>query len=130
MAGSRTSASGVRVLVMDDDALILRLLAEVLRDEGYLVRTAPDGAEGLRVAATWQPDVVLVDLVMPVLNGWGFVERFRKMEGARACIIGMTAAQPVAGRGLDDAGLDELLLKPFNLEDVLDLVARSARAAA
>jgi two-component system response regulator HydG len=119
------------VLVVEDDAMIRSLLAEVLRDEGYTVETAADGAAALAVVRRWPPDVILLDLNMPVLDGWGFLTAYRREPAPRAR-IGATSATVNAAQWAEVAGADAFLAKPFDLDAVLalvhDLVRRAARA--
>jgi DNA-binding response OmpR family regulator len=69
--------STARVLVVDDDSDIRMLVRELLERSGHLVAEARDGREGLRALHSWRPDLVLLDVTMPVLDGWGTLERIR-----------------------------------------------------
>ena len=80
------------ILVVDDDPSILDTLAEFLGMEGYDVRTATNGQEALGTIEHTPPALVLLDMRMPVLDGWGFVEALRK-RGQTLPILVMTAAQ-------------------------------------
>lgn len=109
----------MKVLVVDDDAGLRKSLTLILKDAGYEVRTAPDAEEGLEAARGERPDMILVDVRMPGMDGLGFVESYRK-EGGSAPVIVMTAYG-----GIDLAveamkrGAYDYLPKPFGGEEVL-----------
>src|SRR5438105_5111134 len=87
-----------RVLVVDDDAGIRSIVAELLEDEGYTVDTAGDGAQALQRAREAPPAALLLDLMMPVLDGWGFVEACRQ-QGicVRVPLVVISAAHGLHG---------------------------------
>jgi CheY-like chemotaxis protein len=128
LLGTHVSNAG-RVLVIDDDDRIRELVCEALRDEGYVVETACNGAEALDLLfACWdaQPDVILLDMRMPSLDGWKFVEAYRMLPVPQAPIVVMTAAR----RAEDSAAqvqADGVLPKPFDLGDLLERVYRVRR---
>jgi CheY-like chemotaxis protein len=105
------------VLVIDDDPDIRETVTDCLEDEGYRVLEAADGAQGLAAAARERPDVILLDMKMPVLDGWEFARRYRALPAHPAQIVCMTAAADVRQR-CRDIGADGCLSKPFN-HDVL-----------
>ena len=110
-----------RVLIVDDDEHILDFLGLALEDEGYLVETASNGAEALERVATSAPDVILLDLWMPVMDGWQFLREYRAQPGPHAAVIALTAAQYDPARHTDiDA--DAFLTKPFSLDTLIDRV--------
>ena len=80
------------ILVVDDDPSILAIVAQVLELEGYPVETAPNGAEALKVLERARPALVLLDMRMPVLDGWGFAGELSE-RGVKVPILVMTAAQ-------------------------------------
>lgn len=110
------------ILVVDDDPSILMTLAEFLDIEGYPVETAQNGAEALASIEQKEPALVLLDMRMPVLDGWGFVEALHS-SGRRLPILVMTAARDAQewAREVNAVGF---LAKPFDLIDVLDAVER------
>ena len=71
------------VLVVEDDATIRSTIAEAIAEEGYRVLTATNGLEGLQEVRSGAPDAVLLDLMMPVLDGWGFLAQCRREHSAR-----------------------------------------------
>ncbi|MCL6634231.1 MAG: response regulator transcription factor [Peptococcaceae bacterium] len=107
-----------RILVIDDDRKITAMLRRSLVFEGYDVQAAGGGEEGLRIAAAWNPDLVVLDVLMPGLDGWEVCRRLR--AGGDVPILMLTARDEVADRvkGLD-LGADDYLVKPFALEELL-----------
>jgi DNA-binding response OmpR family regulator len=111
-----------RVLVVDDDELIRDTLATALSDEGYAVRVAPDGRAALSTLGEWQPDLIVLDLMMPVMDG----QAFRKAQRSAAVtadipVIVLSAAHNVHARAADlDAAA--VFPKPFDLAKLLDAV--------
>jgi CheY-like chemotaxis protein len=114
--------SGAPILVVDDDPSILAVVSEVLDLEGYPVRTAKDGAEALAVVAQEPRSLVLLDMRMPVLDGWGFVRALRQQEIALPIVV-MTAAQDARGWA-EEIQAQGYLAKPFELLDLLAAVER------
>lgn len=107
-----------KILVIDDDKKITALLRRTLVFEGYDARTAGGGEEGLRTALSWQPDLVVLDVLMPGLDGWEVCRRLRALGDLP--ILMLTARDEVADRvrGLD-LGADDYLVKPFALDELL-----------
>jgi two-component system, OmpR family, response regulator MprA len=118
MLGSNGDASDGRVLVVEDDADIADVLRRSLRQEGYSVRTAVDGVEALTLAADFMPDLVVLDLGLPRLDGMEVVRRLR-VEGDVPILI-LTARAETDDRveGLD-RGADDYLVKPFERQELL-----------
>jgi CheY-like chemotaxis protein len=113
----------VRVLVVEDEQDLRDGLAEVLRDEGHEVETAENGAEGLDRARQFRPEVILLDLMMPVMNGWQFLES-QQLDPALSripVIVVSAAARVAAGKTVV-----EHLSKPFNVVQLLSVVERVA----
>ncbi len=112
-----------RILVVDDDESILDFVREALEDEGFEVLTATDGAEALNLAQERPPDLILLDMRMPIVDGWEFAESYARQPGPHAPLIVMTAARDAASIATDihAAGY---LAKPFTLDDLLSLAER------
>jgi two-component system response regulator MprA len=108
----------MRILVVDDDPQILSLLRRGLAYEGYTVDVAEDGAQALAKARENQPDLVVLDIMMPKLDGLEVTRRLR--QGGDVPILLLTAKGTVSDRvtGLD-AGADDYLVKPFALDELL-----------
>jgi two-component system OmpR family response regulator len=123
----------MRVLVVEDEPDLRRLLEQALREEGYAVDVAADGETGLYKATTWDYDAVVLDLMLPGLNGWDVLARLRAAAKPVPVLI-LTARDGLADRirGLD-TGADDYLVKPFALAELharlRALIRRSAGQA-
>ena len=115
------------LLVVDDDPAILSTVAEILASEDYLVETARNGQEALQAVEHKRPWLVLLDMRMPVLDGWGFVRELRERRITVPVVV-MTAAQD-AHAWAAEVGAAGYLAKPFDLDDLLDTVERQRGAA-
>lgn len=119
----------MRLLVIEDEARLLRNLAKALREEGYAVDTAADGEEGLYKAQTNDYDAIVLDVMLPKLDGWQVLERLRKTR--KTPVLFLTARDTTADRvrGLDGGG-DDYLVKPFDLSELFarlrSLIRRTA----
>ncbi|MFN8558970.1 MAG: response regulator [Dehalococcoidia bacterium] len=111
------------VLVVDDNRGVRDALQIILEEEGYEVRTAADGAEALEAVQAQPPDLLLIDLEMPVMNGWELRRRLCAL-GVRTPTVVMTAGG--AGRVIDECPVQGHLAKPFTVEELLQTVARIA----
>ncbi|HEX7057093.1 MAG TPA: response regulator transcription factor [Bacilli bacterium] len=123
-----------KILVIDDDEKIISLLRRSLAFAGYSVVTAANGAEGLRQLMTDDPDLVILDIMMPGVDGWEVCRRIRE-AGSSVPILMLTAKDAIEDRvkGLD-MGADDYLVKPFALDELLArtraLLRRKAGGAA
>ncbi|MGA1237987.1 MAG: response regulator transcription factor [Limisphaerales bacterium] len=119
----------MRVLLVEDEVDLLDSLALALREAGYAVDTAEDGEEGLYKAQSWDYDLVVLDVMLPGLDGWEVLRRLR--EGKRTPVLMLTARDTVADRvrGLD-TGADDYLTKPFDLDELLARVRALIRRGA
>ncbi|MCK7627670.1 response regulator transcription factor [Streptomyces sp. RS10V-4] len=123
-----------RILVVDDEPEVRAAVADGLAVEGYAVREAADGLAALSEVAAWQPDALVLDVLMPVLDGLAVCRRLRALDD-RTPILVLTALDSVSERvdGLD-AGADDYLVKPFALDELIArvraLLRRAASAAA
>lgn len=113
-----------RVLVVEDDDDIRSTLAELLESEGYEVASAANGRQGLDRAHAEPPDVILLDLMMPVMNGWEFREEQKRDPSIAGVPVVVVSA---VSRASIDAS--EVIAKPFSIAELLDAVQRHARAA-
>jgi CheY-like chemotaxis protein len=110
-----------RVLVVDDDAEIRRFIELALSDRGFEVITAADGRLGLEAARDTPPGVILLDMRMPVMDGWAFTRAYRQTPPPHAPIVVLTAARDAAeSAGAVEA--DAFLAKPFDLRELIRLV--------
>lgn len=110
------------VLVVDDDPDIIEAVRDGLEFGGYRVTTASNGVEALREAAEDPPTLILLDMRMPLMNGWEFAARFRA-GGHEAPVVVMTAAAS-ARTWADEIEADAVLAKPFTLDDLFAVVDR------
>ena len=113
-----------RILVIDDDEEVCKLLSAVLTDEGYEVFTARDGAEAIEVVRRRPPDLILLDLMMPRVSGWTFTDQYARMPGPHAPIIVVTAASSTALR-FPEQGVQRIVPKPFSVDALLGHVRRA-----
>ena len=120
---------GERVLVVDDDESIRQIVSIFLTDEGYEVLGVANGQVALDIIDQFRPDIILLDLRMPVMDGWEFVRCYRAQPGPHAPIIAFVAALH-AEEERDEIGATGLLAKPFDLEDLLAAVDSAKYAAA
>jgi CheY-like chemotaxis protein len=115
----------VIVLVVDDENDIRQALAEVLTSEGYQVIDARDGQEALDKARQYHPELVLLDLMMPRMNGWEFR---RQQKGDRALArIPVVVLSAFSNDGNVDA--EAFIQKPFDVDEIVSAVRRYARPA-
>jgi CheY-like chemotaxis protein len=121
------------VLVVDDDAVIRSTVAEMLLDEGYEVQQAADGAEALDVVRAIVPDAIVLDLMMPRVDGWAFVDRCRTVPGCgEVPIVVMSATHGLhqTAERLHAMGVRAVVAKPFDMDALIAIVQRYAPLAA
>ncbi|MEV6070120.1 response regulator transcription factor [Nocardia sp. NPDC052001] len=122
-----------RVLVVDDEPMIVELLSVSLRYQGFEVASAGSGTEGLDRARVFRPDALIVDVMMPGMDGFGLLRRLRA-DGIDAPVLFLTARDEVEDKitGLT-LGADDYVTKPFSLEEVVArlrvILRRAGRAA-
>ena len=114
------------VVVVDDSPSVRETIAYILRAEGYVVHTAADGAEGLEVIRGVRPRAVLLDAMMPDVDGFEVCRRLRASPETSSTFVVMLTAM---GQRLDEerargAGVDRFMTKPFDDEEVLGLLGR------
>ncbi|MFI8593661.1 response regulator transcription factor [Microbacterium sp. NPDC078428] len=116
---SRPDGSPLRIAVVDDEQMLTDLLSMALRMEGWEVRTAASGYEALQLVRDFQPDALVLDIMMPDLDGMAVLQRLRQ-SGNDTPVLFLTARDAVADRvaGLT-AGGDDYVTKPFSLEEVV-----------
>jgi two-component system OmpR family response regulator len=113
-----------RILVVDDEADVRLLLSRVLRDSGYDVDTACDGGEALAKLAESRPDLVLLDLMMPGVDGWGVLGELKKETSPPPVVLVTASADPSTfGRSVRE-GVAGYIAKPFRFRDLLGTCER------
>lgn len=125
-------AGASSILVVDDSTFVRRMTAGLLRNHGYTVLEAEDGEQGLQVALDERPDVVLCDIHMPKLDGWGFMQAARASDAlATTPVLMLTSAndRDTVRRAMT-AGADDYLSKPWTKEELLEAVSALLEKAA
>ncbi|HWL52263.1 MAG TPA: response regulator transcription factor [Chthoniobacteraceae bacterium] len=119
----------MKILIIEDDPLLLRSLAATFREEGYVVGTAADGEEGLYKAQESGLAAIVLDVMLPRLDGWEVLERLR--PGVATPVLMLTARDTIPDRvrGLNE-GADDYLTKPFDSDELLARVRALIRRAA
>jgi CheY-like chemotaxis protein len=116
-----------RILVVEDDPAIRGLVTDLLRDDGYDVIEATNGIEALESVARRCPDLIVLDLMMPMMNGWQFVEECHRQSVCDQVPIVVTSAShdlPRTAERLRSLGVKTSLAKPFDVDALLALVER------
>jgi DNA-binding response OmpR family regulator len=121
-------AEQTRVLVVEDDEHIAVALVDTLLDEGYDVESAPNGRAGLALLDRWTPHVIILDLMMPVMDGRSFRAAQRRLAPslARLPVIVLSGARDARARA-EELGAVAAIAKPFDLDEVVRTVARVCR---
>jgi two-component system response regulator MprA len=126
MTATRAVNETRRVLVVDDDSSIRSFVGQALGDEGYEVRQAANGAEALDALARNRPDLILLDVRMPGVDGWQVLDELRSAAGPQTPVVVMTASYTGQDRALQ-SGAQGYLAKPFELNDLLECVDLHSR---
>jgi DNA-binding response OmpR family regulator len=119
---------GQRILVIDDDQDIRELVCELLQRAGHDVASAPDGRAGLRALHASPPDLVLLDVSMPDLDGWKTLERIRDLSDVPVLMLTARGDELERVRGLQ-AGADDYVTKPFGRQELVARVQALLRRA-
>src|SRR5437667_10041248 len=121
-----TAAEKSRVLVVDDEPQITRVLKTVLTSQGYQVRTAAEGELALSSLADWHPELVITDLYMPRMNGIELCRRIRAVSNVPIIVPSVKGEERTKVEALD-SGADDYVTKPFGIEELLARVRAALR---
>ena len=115
-----------RVLVVDDEPAIRALVAKIVQRAGLEVDTAPDGSVAIEKLSESHYSVIVLDLMMPIVDGYGLIEHLKSRGGRRPAIIVISAGDAAALRMLDGAMVHSIIRKPFDIDVLGDLVLAAA----
>jgi two-component system KDP operon response regulator KdpE len=118
----------INILVVDDEPRYLRLMEANLVTEGFLVSKATNGQEAIDLVVTKHPDLVLLDVMMPILDGFGALERIREFSMVPIIVVTARGSENDRVRGLD-LGADDYIVKPFSATELLARVRAVMRRA-
>lgn len=109
-----------RILVVEDEPSVADLIEAVLAGEGYTVAIARDGAQGLMLARDWKPDLILMDIMLPAVDGTTAIRRLKSdPETADVPIVAMSAGRTLRNQSQELADADAALAKPFDIDALL-----------
>jgi DNA-binding response OmpR family regulator len=124
-AASGQPAGGKRVLLVDDDAEIVESMRTVLESKGYEILIARDGNQGLAMAESHDPDLVVLDMMMPKRSGFLVLERLRRSRPVPMRVIMITANEGSRHKAYAEMlGVDDYIRKPFAMDRLIDSVQR------
>ncbi len=111
------------ILIIEDDKSIQQFLRTLLEDEGYEVRQASNGLEALDLLNVYSPNLILLDIAMPLLDGWGFLKGYQEQDRGPVPIIALSAT---ANFRLPEkwVGFSGFLAKPFNISELLNCITQ------
>lgn len=117
-----------RILVVDDEPAIRALVAKIVQRAGYPVDTARDGAEAIEMLDRTHYAVIVLDLMMPNIDGYGLIRHLKQRGGVRPAVIVVSAGDAAALRQLDGAMVHSIVRKPFDIDVLGDLIAAAAQS--
>jgi len=100
-----------KVLIIDDDLALCESLKLILEPKDFIVASASNGADGIRLCQEWQPDIVVLDLLMPGMYGWEVAARIRSFSDVPIIVLSAVSKPELVAKALDE-GIDEYLIKP------------------
>jgi two-component system OmpR family response regulator len=119
----------MRILIVEDEPDLLVSLAKALREAGYAVDTAQEGEDGLYKAENWDYDAILLDVMLPKMDGWTLLQKLRSTKKTPVLMLTARDASRDRIRGLD-TGADDYVVKPFDLAELLARLRALIRRAA
>jgi len=114
----RDRDSSTKILLIEDDVGLAEFMQYQMQREGYDVRTAHHGEEGLRLAQQWQPHLVVLDIMLPEMDGWAVCQRLRETSNVPVIFTTALGAERDVVRGLE-MGADDYLIKPFGPKELI-----------
>jgi CheY-like chemotaxis protein len=124
------NSEGRLVLIVEDEESIRNVIADVLEDRGYRVVWASNGAEGLRQLELVRPTVMVLDLLMPVMHGWAFMESYIDKTGGEPVPIVVVSVNPALPRSFERLGVRSVVGKPFDVDVLVQAVEDAVRSVA
>ena len=121
--------AGVRVLVVDDDFGFRNAIADALQDRGWHVRGAATGADALGVLRSWRPDVILLDLILPVMDAWSFRAEMQRQRALEDIPIVVTSGLADVGREAEKLRAAAVLAKPIDLDELVRIIREAVGPA-
>jgi two-component system KDP operon response regulator KdpE len=115
-----------RILVVDDESQITRVLRTSLEGEGYEVATASDGEQGIKLYISFEPNLVITDLAMPVMDGLALTRAIRKLGDIPIIVLSVRSSESMKISALDE-GADDYITKPFGIQELLARVRSRLR---
>jgi DNA-binding response OmpR family regulator len=112
-----------RILLVEDDLPIAGLLTDALSERGFLVDAVSNGAEALESLSAYRPDAIVLDLMMPTMHGWDFIEHYQDFTGREVIPIIVVSAAGAVPRSAEALGVRRFFAKPFDVKAVVDAVA-------
>ncbi len=116
------------VLVVEDDESIRNVITDVLEDRGIRVVTAANGSDALAKLDSLQPDAMVLDLLMPVMHGWEFMESYVAKTGGKSIPIVVVSVNPALPRSYNRFGVRNVVAKPFDIDRLMDAVEEALGA--
>lgn len=114
------------VLIIEDDPSISEIVARVLDKEGFITHAAFDGAQGLDTYYLTQPNIIILDVNMPVMDGWETLARLRRVSETPVIMLTVYSAKQDIIKGLE-LGADDYLVKPFGIKELIARVTTVLR---
>jgi DNA-binding response OmpR family regulator len=114
------------ILIVEDDDSIREIVSRVLEDEGYSIRIAENGVRGLEQFYLTLPDLIVLDVKMPEMDGWEMLERLREISGCPVIMLTVFGSTDDIIRGLE-LGADDYLVKPFGVQELIARVSAVLR---
>jgi two-component system, chemotaxis family, chemotaxis protein CheY len=116
------------VLVVEDDESIRSVIGDVLEERGFDVLGVANGAEALSCLEHTRPDVMVLDLLMPVMHGWDFMETYAEKTGGASIPIVVVSVNPALPRSFNRFGVRAVVPKPFQIDDLLEAIDEAVSA--